>query len=273
MDDISSFFGLDTLEIEPTNSQFSNEDIMGAFSTEINIMDAFSSDVVSLDVEQDLKPIVKPVKPVKTVKPVISKISKGTLKRKVTGNGEFVSELSKKRKTMEDVGVPLRITSVPRKLKVLGSETYVLGLNVSNRDVPSSAARRLCQIICAMGDWEKYSRFFDKVPAIISTLRNQCVQEMNDNGLDVETNGDFLRATVQRALCTEGRPDDYMFSPLSRYILQDKYVTSGMTYTIIQSLCGSICKYNKRIGVEFPELSYSKIGGSRVSNTVFHVKK
>lgn len=48
------------------------------------------------------------------------------------------------------------------------------------------------------------------------------------------------------------------FVHLSKYILQEKYAcTDYMKYITIQSLCGSICKYNARISSDFKELSYS----------------
>ncbi len=223
-------------------------------------------------------------KKVRVSKTVYGRKSKGTLKRKVIGDGtEFVSDISKTRRVMEfrkreeceRFGDRSFQNQPNRKLKTRGHDTYVLGYNVHPSRVPSSASRRLCQVICAMGNWDRYGVFFTKIPDIIKSLKHLCEQEMRDNGLSVmEEVGSFLRATVQRSLCTEGKKEDYVFCPIARYILQEKYTSSAsMSYKTIQSLCGSICKYNARIGSEFSELSYSKIGSSRVSNTLFNITK
>ena len=209
--------------------------------------------------------------------------SKGTLKRKVVGGGDnFESDISRNRKIMEfrkreeyERFGKTNQNQQNRNLKTRGNDTYVLGHNVHPSHVPSSASRRMCQVIGAMGNWDRYGVFFTKVPDIIKALKHTCEQEIKENGFCTQQNSEsFLRATIQRSLCTEGKRDDYIFTCLSRYILQEKYTsTDSMSYKTIQSLCGSICKYNARIDKEFPDISYSKAGSSRVSNTLFNVMK
>ena len=228
-------------------------------------------------------PIKKVQKVQKAFKAPCGRTSKGTLKRKVIGDGDnFVSDISKTRRLMEfrkreeyeRFGGSSQ-KQQNRNLKTRGNDTYVLGHNVHPSHVPSSASRRMCQVIGAMGNWDRYGVFFTKVPDIIKALKFTCEQEMKENGFCNQQNSEsFLRATIQRSLCTEGKRNDYIFTCISRYILQEKYTnTDSMSYKTIQSLCGSICKYNTRIEKEFPDISYSKAGSSRVSNTLFNVMK
>lgn len=204
-----------------------------------------------------------------------SKLSRGTLKRKVTGDGVFVpTKLSARKRNMTEVlNYKPSEKSVEKKKRLVSA--FTLG-NVSSDMVPSSEGRRLLQVIhCISRDGGSVYNFFDRVPEIVASLRALGLKDVEDNDVqnyhsEFGKYDTFLRATFKNALCTVGKSEDYEFIPFVKYILQEKYKgTETMTATRLQALLGQICKENNTIAREFPRFAYRKLGASKVSNVAF----
>lgn len=204
-----------------------------------------------------------------------SKLSRGTLKRKVTGDGVFVpTKLSVRKRNMAEVlNYNPSDKSVGNKKRLVNA--FTLG-NVSSDMVPSSEGRRLLQVIhCICRDGGSVYSFFDRVPEIVASLRALGLKDVEDNDVqnyhsEFGKYDTFLRATFKNALCTVGKSEDYEFIPFVKYILQEKYNgTETMTASRLQALLGQICKENNTISREFPRFSYRKLGASKVSNVAF----
>ena len=211
------------------------------------------------------------------------KESRGSLKRKVIGNGSFFeTKLSKvlgeyDENDEEEEECHWKINSNKRyRKKICKSNAFTLG-TVSHSMIPSSAGRRLCQVICALGNWNMYSMYFSKIPLVFDCLRDICKKDMKENGIESKKLNGFdyftiLRASLQQALCTDKKGEDYIFLVLSRYILQDKFVdSSSMNYSKLQSLLGAVSKSNKVIRKEFQTFDYVKVGPSKVALGAFNI--
>jgi len=208
---------------------------------------------------------------------VSSKLSRGTLKRKVTGDGNFVpTKLSVRKRNLADV---MNYTPSSKRSKKRMVDAFVLGRSVSPEMVPISEGRRLLQVIhCICRDGGSVYNFFDKVPELVSSLREVALKDISDNEVPpfVSEFGNFetfLRATFKNTLCTVDKSEDYQFLPFVKYILQEKYKgLETMTATRMQALLGQICKENNTISREFPRFSYRKLGASKVSNVAFNIQ-
>jgi len=299
---LHEFFDIEDLS-ELAGNKTTDENIIGAFADEhielfpvnteekvqvqqvqqevpeniISAIEKLVSQELEFEQVQQVQVQEKQVQVEKKVAHTKEKESRGTLKRKVVGQGSFCeTKISREIYCMNNDYDYDRVDS-PRRNKRYKKKvckgTYNPGTAHSTL-IPSSAGRRLCQVICALANWNGYSLFFSQVPAIFQRLREICENDMKENNIESST-GYFtlLRATIQRALCTEGKEDDYMFIPLAKYILQEKYEgTHSMTYDKIQSLCGGLCKANKTIKKEFASFNYGKIGPSKVALSVFNVQ-
>ena len=228
--------------------------------------DAFNTPVVeekSVEKKKSLK------------KPGLSKVSRGTLGRKVTGNGICSkTKLSIRRRNIADV-----INYTPSNKRKRMVNAFTLGSYPSDM-VPSSEGRRLLQVIhCISRDGGSVYNFFDTIPEKVQSLREVALKDVVENDVNVLTSpistctyDTFLRATFKNALCTVGKSEDYEFLPFVKYILQEKYESTGtMTATRLQALLGQICKENNTITREFPRFSFRKLGASKVSNVAFDI--
>lgn len=306
MPELEDFFGLGSIIKENSEKSPDDEIINIAFSDEEmkkasvpqSVLDmaqsAAISSFLSSNNDNDPVPFISPTPSTQAPAPtpVIAsshlssvkeirgvKESRGTLKRKVVGTGSVFNS-----KVLSRVGDDNEFSNNEEnnrnkryKKKICTSSTFRLGTACYTM-VPSSAGRRLCQVICALGNWDIYAMFFCNYSDTFNSLRILCDNDMVENGIETKkgfggnTYCTFLRATVQRALCTQGKGEDGEFVPLARYILQEKYENSNsMNYDKIQSLLGAICKENKKIRNEFCLFEYSKIGPSRVALGVFNI--
>ena len=306
MPELEDFFGLNSIIKENSEKSPDDEIINIAFSDEEMkkasvpqpVLDMAQSEAISSFLssnnDNDPVPFIYPTPyieaPVPAPAPAIAsshqdtsivrvKESRGSLKRKVIGTGSvFISKvLSRVGDDNEFSNNEENNRNKRYKKKICTSSTFRLGTACYTM-VPSSAGRRLCQVICALGNWDIYAMFFCNYSDTFNSLRILCDNDMVENGIETKkgfggnTYCTFLRATVQRALCTQGKGEDGEFVPLARYILQEKYDNSNsMNYDKIQSLLGAICKENKKIRNEFCLFEYSKIGPSRVALGVFNI--
>ena len=286
---MEDFFGLDSIEKNSDDENIDGEIINMAFCDEemnklresvLNMAqsqsqsEAISSFLSSTNDDDPVPVICSEPAPAPVIQKVIQKKeSRGTLKRKVVGTikPHVPTKLSLIVKEYSSNENDERRNKRYKK-KVCTPGTFLLG-TTSYAMIPSSAQRRLCQVICAVGSWNLYSIYFNKITDKFNSLRELCDRDMVENGIETKK-GYYtcLRATIQRALCTQGKGEDGMFVEIARYILQEKFVDSNsMNYDKIQSLLGAICKQNKKINTEFSILNYSKIGPSRVALGVFNI--